>query len=587
MNIHSARPAWRYFNPAFFAQDDIKVTPRLTVNLGLRYEIPFPRTEAHNILRGFDPTVPNPDPLVQGTRLGAIVGAGGQGGLQASSRSLVNTDYTDVAPRVGFAYSLTGRSVVRGGIGLYYAPLLSSDIVSGLAGYNPGCVPPTCPGSTPNGRQSTSFLSTMQPAPVPNPGGQFIGTDVDYFNPNFKEGRTLQYSLDYQHELAKDWAFTVGYIGAHGTRLRSGFKRMNALPLADLKLGFPLLSEPLSAALSDANAVAYASSVGVTLPSSLAAVYPGFNGSVAQALRPFPQYGTVNQQLEDSGRSLYNALNVKVDKRFGYGLQFGLAYTFSKLITDASENLLDVANASNPLGNVVQNPYDIRSIRTVSPNNPAHVIVFNYVYELPFGRGKRFATQSGALNKIIGGWQFNGIQRYQSGLPISVLNSDPLYTDQFLNLVGFGGSIRPNLTGAPILASAPVTGLSYQLLNPAAFASPTPFNSPTSLGTIGSPAYATYYADPNVFFGNAPPVISKIRVLPYYSENLSLLKRTGITERFNLEFRTEIFNPFNRHRYFQPYNDLRDSGNFGKAAVVDQPYVYDPRVIQFGLKLIY
>ena len=583
VNIHSVKPAWRYFAPSFFANDDIKVTPRLTLNVGVRYEIPYPRTEAHYYMRGFDPTVPNPDPLVAGTHKGALVGASGQGGLKASNRGLVNPDYSDVGPRVGLAYSLNNKSVVRGGIGLYYAPLLSSDIVSGLEGYDTTRNPPNAL-TTPNGRQSVAFLSTYPAAPVPDHNGQFIGSDVDYFDPRFKLGRTLQYSLDYQREIPGNFALTIGYIGSHGTRLRSNFKRLNALPLDALKLGYPLLTEPLSAALANPAQVAYASSVGSRLPASTAAVYPGFDGTVAQALRPFPQYGRINQQLESQGRSLYNALQLKIDRHFSKGFQFGFSYTFSKLITDASEDLL----ARSPIQNVVQNPYDIRSLLTVSPNNAAHVAVFSYIYELPFGKGSRLLSRPGVVDKIVGGWQVSGIHRYQSGLPTTVLNSDPAFTDNFLNLVGFDSSIRPNLTGQPIFTGNSPSGTIFQLLNPAAFASPPTFRNDAVTGSdVTLSPYKNYYANPNIFFGNAPPVISSARSLPFYSENLSILKKTRIMERYTIEFRTEIFNPFNRHRYFGPDNDLRDGGNFGKSGVIDQPYIYDPRVIQFGLKLIY
>jgi len=431
---------------------------------------------------------------------------------------------------------------------------------------------------------STAFLAAYPVALVPDPNGQFIGSDVDYFDPNFKLGRTLQYSLDYQREIPGNFALTIGYIGSHGTRLRSNFKRLNAVPLNVLKLGYPLLTEPLSIALANPAQVAYASSVGAPLPTSTAAVYPGFNGTVAQALRPFPQYGQINQQLESQGRSLYNALQVKLDRHFSKGFQFGFSYTLSKLITDASEDLL----ARSPIQNVVQNPYDIRSLLTVSPNNAAHVAVFSYIYELPFGKGRRLLSQGGVADKIVGGWQVSGIHRYQSGLPTTVLNSDPAYTDQFLNLVGFYSSIRPNLTGQPIFAGNSPSGTIFQLLNPAAFSSPPTFRNDAVTGSdVTQSQYKNYYANPSIFFGNAPPVISNARSLPFYSENLSILKKTRITERYTIEFRTEIFNPFNRHRYFGPDNDLRDGGNFGKSGVIDQPYIYDPRVVQFGLKLIY
>ncbi len=570
--IHSVKPSWRYFVPSFYAQDDIKVTPKLTLNIGIRYEIPYPRTESHDILRGFDPTVPNPDPAIQGQHLGALVGAGGQGGLKAANRSLVNPDYTDIGPRFGFAYSLDRRSVLRGGIGLYYAPLLASDITSGLLGYNTTAL------HTPNGRQATQFLATYVAAPTPDPNGQFLGADVDYFDPHFKLGRTVQYSLDYQHELPGNFAFTLGYVGSHGTRLRSNFKRLNAIPLNALKLGFPFLNEPLANALADPNQLAYAASVGVTLPASTASVYPGFNGTVAQALRPFPQYNVINNQLEGQGISLYNALTAKLDHRFSKGLQFGASYTWSKLITNAAEDLF----GRSPINNVVQNPFDIRSLRTVSPNNAAHVFVINYLYELPFGRGKRFLASSGILDKIVGGWQINGIQRYQSGLPITVLNADGPYTGDFLNLAGYFSSVRLNLTGAPILSSTPQVGLSPQILNRAAFANPPKFNNGFGTADIGTAPYDAYYADPNAFFGTAPPVISSTRIMPFYEEDLSLMKRTGLTERFTLEFRAEFFNLLNRHRYNLPDGNLQNS-TFGQAG----PNGIDPRHMQLGLKIIY
>ena len=246
----------------------------------------------------------------------------------------------------------------------------------------------------------------------------------------------------------------------------------------------------------------------------------------------------------------------------------------------------------SPIQSVVQNPYDIASLRTVSPDNATHVVVFNYLLELPFGRGKRFLGHGGAVDKIVGGWQINGIQRYQSGLPISILDSNGSYSNDLLNTANFSsslftGAVRPNLTGAPILTGNHAGGTNFQLLNPAAFAPPPLFNNQAVTGTDPTQAaYQQYYANPNVFFGNAPPVLGGVRVLPYYSESLSLLKKTTLTERFALEFRAEFFNPLNRHRYFSPSNDMNAS-DFGKANVIDAPFVYDPRVIQLGLKLIY
>jgi hypothetical protein len=584
VTIHSVSPGWRFFFPAMYANDDIKVTPRLTLNLGVRYEIPNPRTEMDNRYRAFDPNVINPDVNLRG----ALIGAGGQGGIKSPERGLIPTDYSNFSPRVGFAFSLNSKSVIRGGFGLYYSPFIygaegQNNITDGLQGYSTSRL------STPNGRNSTLFLNNLPNAPAPNPnsqfvfdaGGNFLATDVDYLNRDFHTGRTAQWSFDFQHELPANLAFTLGYVGHKGSRLRSNFVRLNALPLADLKLGFPILNESLNTAIADPATVAYAASIGVPLPSSPDAVFPGFDGnfSVAQALRPFPQYHRVRNLLESRGESWYHGFNARLSRSFAKGFQFSAAYTWSKLITNAADDL----EGGSPIRGVLQNPFNLSSLRTVDPGSAAHVFVINYIWELPFGKGKPLLNQPGVVDKIVGGWQINGIQRYESGLPLV-----PSFSGQkaaFLDLVGYEGNLRPNLTGQPILTGNKARGVTYQAVNPAAFAKPVDYTAPPGNPTPkpGDPAYAQFYANTAQFFGTAPPVLSKARLYPFALENFSVLKRTGLTERFILEFRTEVFNAFNRHRYFLPNVDL-NCGCFGQAGVSDS---YTPRSLQIGLKLIY
>jgi hypothetical protein len=575
VTIRSIDPGWRYFYPSMFVNDDFKVTQRLTLNVGIRYDIPYPRTEKEDRFRGFDPNAINP--VVN--RPGAIVGAGGQSGLQAEHQGLVKTDYSNISPRLGFAYSLNPRTVVRGGFGLYYAPLLygfngANNIAEGTLGYSTGAL------RTPNGRQSTLFFRNMPAAPSIDPNGQFIGaTDVDFFDPNFKTGRTAQWSLDVQRELPWKFAASVGYIGHKGSRLKSNFSRLNALPLDALKLGFPLLTKPLADVTSAERA--YAASVGAPLPSSRSAVFAGFNGTVAESLRPFPQYGRINNLLESRGESWYNALQIKLDRRFSRGIQFGLSYTFSKLLTNASEDLF----GSSPINGVLQNPYDIKSLKSVSPNNAPHVLVFNYIFELPFGKGRSYLNEGSFMDRLVGGWQVGAIHRYQSGLPIAVFTSE---NRDWLDVVGFGGNLRPNLTGARLTAFLPQgpSGTTVQVLNPLAFAAPPNFQAPPT-NNVTDPRYAAYYADPFRFFGNAAPVLDRDHILPFKSENVSLMKKTRLTETTTFEFRAEFFNIFNRHRYFQPNGDLRNRNVFGFSDVINDPNIYGPRIIQFGFKLLF
>ncbi|HKP13144.1 MAG TPA: TonB-dependent receptor [Blastocatellia bacterium] len=574
VNYHSIDPGWRYFYPAMFVNDDFKLTPRLTLNLGLRYEIPYPRTEEQDRFRGFDPNVTNPVVNLPG----ALVGAAGQGGLQAEHKGLAGTDYSNISPRFGIAYSLNQKTVVRGGFGLYYAPLLygfngSNTILEGTLGYSTTAL------YTPNGRQSTVFLRNYPNRPEIDPNGQFIGSDVDFFDPNFKTGRTAQWSVDIQRELPFKFALSVGYIGHKADRLKSNFARLNAVPFEALKLGFPLLGKPLADVTTAERQ--YAASVGVTLPSSPNAVFAGFNGSVAQSLKPFPQYGRINNLLESKGESWYNALQVKVDRRFSSGIQFGLSYTWSKLLTNASEDLF----GGSPTSGVLQNPFNIESLRSVSPNNPKHVVVFNYIFELPFGKGKRYLHEGGVVDRIVGGWQIGGIHRYQSGLPLVVYTTG---NRDFLDLVGYQGNLRLNLTGEPLLNPTlnGNLGVRYQVLNPRAFAAPPNFQAPPTTN-VNDPAYRAYYADPQRFFGSAAPVLDDAQVLPFKSENFNVLKKTRLTESKTFEFGAEFFNLFNRHRYFQPSGDFNNLTVFGVSEAIGDVNVYGPRTIQLRFRFLF
>ena len=389
VNYHGVQPSWKQWYPAMFANDDWKVTRKLTLNLGLRYELPFPRTDRNDRLRGFDPNVTNP---ITGTR-GALVSANATGALKAADPGMVPLDTSDIAPRVGFAYAVSNTMAVRGGYGIYYSPLIygfggGNSITEGFLGYNTTDIRTPLDKGDPN--TSAYFLSSF-PAHTPiDPTGQFIGSDVQYFDPNYRTGRTQQWSLDIQQEFPGNFALLIGYIGSHGTRLRSDFTRLNALPLNDLKLGAPLLQKNLSDVTASDRS--YASSVGVTIPA--APPFATFTGSVAQAIRPFPQYGRVTNLLESRGASKYNALNAKLTRRFTQGFQFGFSYTWSKLETNAAEDLF----GGSPITGVVQNPFDLRSLWSVSPNSATHVGVFNYIWELPFGKGKPFLNHGGIAN---------------------------------------------------------------------------------------------------------------------------------------------------------------------------------------------
>ena len=568
-SVQTIDPGWRQFSQSYFVNDDIKVTPALTVNVGLRYDLPGLRTEEQDRFRTFDPNTLNP---IAG-RNGAIVGAGGQSGLQAQYKTLSKPDRTNIAPRLGAAWQWNDRTVVRGGYGIYYAPVLygyggANTLTEGTLGYNSTIAANFTADNNPD-----LFLRNYRAIPSIDPNGQYLGSDVDYFDLNFRTGRTQQYSADVQRQLPWTMALTVGYIGHHADRLRSDFGRLNALPLNALKLGFPLLNKPL-ADVSPAER-AFAAAAGTPLPASPDAVFPGFTGNVAQGLRPFPQYGYIRNQLESLGTSTYNALNLRLDKRFSHGLQFTTSYTFGHVTTNAANNLF----GGSPVGGVLQNPYDLSSLNTISPNSVPHALAISYLLELPFGKGHRFLSEESVLERIFGGWQIGGVHRYQSGLPLVVSYGAPAATD-FLNVFGVRGNLRPNLTGQPLTTQNAAEGLRYTFLNQAGFAPPPNYTAaPTS--DVTDPAYAAYYGDPNRFFGNAPAVIDDVRGQPVYAESLNVIKKARIGGDAVLEFRAEFFNLFNRHSYFLPAGDI-NSGEFGVSTAIE-----DPRVIQLGIRVIF
>lgn len=581
-------PAWKQFTHSYFFQDDIKVTQHLTVNAGVRYDLPGLRTESHGAFRGFDPNVPNPS---AGGRLGALVTADAtaNGGIQAERETLTRPDRSNFGPRLGFAYTLGSKTVIRGGAGLYYAPILygangSGVLTEGTAGFNTPFVAncDTGPGCTANERSDLFLRSFRQITPA-TPTSQLIGQTVDFFDLNFRTGRTFQYGLDIQHQLPWKFVATLSYTGHRASRLRSNFNRINAVPFNALKLGRDILNKNLNDVTPQERA--FAAGVGVPLPASPNAVFTGFNGSVAQSLRPFPQYGNINNILESQGRSWYDAGTAKLERRFSSGIQFGASYTFAKLLTNASEDLL----GASPTGSLIQIPGDAGGLKSVSPNNAAHVFVVNYLIELPFGKGHRFANSGGWSDRILGGWQINGIQRYESGLPLVIRST----RNNFFGggAIGFNTDLRPNLTGQPILTNNQMTGSRVQVFNQNAFSFPQCFDcgdvpAETLAGGAINPDYANYFANPLRFFGGASPTLSQARVNPFFLENVSLLKKTRLTETVTMEVGAEAFNLFNRHRFNYPTSDFNDP-NFGFATVSGDPAFYAPRVIQIRVRFTY
>ncbi len=316
----------------------------------------------------------------------------------------------------------------------------------------------------------------------------------------------------------------------------SGYHALNQVSSKYLSLG-PLLQQNINSAAAAA--------------AGIAAPYPGFTGTVAQALRPYPQYLGIGQFYEKDGHTTYHSLQLKAEKRYSAGLHLLAAFTWSKNLVNADYPL----NGGNSLFGLAapQDNANYRDVKAFSPNDIPRRLVVSYIYGLPFGKGKRFSLQ-GPMNLLLGGWQVSGIQSYQNSLPLA-------FTTSLSNPV-FGGAIRPNV-GSGVPFRAPIAGDKFDYTK-------DNFISP---GFMTLPASFT--------FGSAARNYN-VRPFAAHNEDLALLKSFRIKERFRCEIRWEAFNALNRVRWGGPATNV-SAANFGKVSGQGN----SPRVMQMGLKINY
>lgn len=517
---------YRYF--ATFFQDDWKITRRLTLNLGLRHEIYFPRTEAFDNFSSFDPELPNPG---AGNRPGAVRFLGKGPGRDNSRNSFADTYYRNFGPRFGFAYQLTSSTVLRGGYGLYFGPgnatmgLRSSQRY--LFGFNaePAYTTPDA-GLTPAFYWDNGFPTDWPRPPFIDPTVQ-NGSIVRMIGR--RDGRppyfqNFQFSV--QREVLPRLVVEASYVGVKGTRLGTNLISLNQVHPQYLSLG-SLLTQNIDSP--------QAAAAGIARP------YPGFRGTVAQALRPYPQYLDIENNTNPNGNSTYHALQIKLDKRLSNGLTLLGAYTWAKTISDG-----DIAAGGGPAG---QTYYNRRLEKAVSTNDVPHVVALSYTYELPLGPGKRFLNAAGVAGKLAGGWQLTGIQQYQSGRPVTLTANNTLPL--------FNSTLRPDaIAGLPktLEVRDPIAD---RWINPAAFTIPAGFR-----------------------FGTAARGYTDVRADGFLNESFGLIKRTALTEKVNLTFRAEFFNAFNRVVFAAPQGNV-SAANFGRVSAQSN----NPRQGQLALRI--
>jgi Carboxypeptidase regulatory-like domain len=528
---YAGQPRWLSAYWAIFVQDDYKLRSNLTLNLGLRYSVDLPRSEAHNLTSNFEQTASDPT-------------SGLPGALVFGTTCKCNTKwlspwYKDVAPRIGFAYApygASGKAVFRGGYAIEYAPLFYAD-----GGVNMGSGYYSNPSFTSVNSFTAAFdanggFPAFAAPPILNPGF-FEGTTVsnNYIRQRMnRPGMTQQYTLQMQYELAPDLLLMIGYDGERGTFLRSNLEDINDIPKSAFALG-----NNLSSTLA-------ANTAGITPP------FPGFYSlygtgvQTAQALRPYPQYKQIQTAccLQNDGQSSYSALLVSLQRRFRNGLNLQASYTWSKNITDADGFVLNTAGLS-----AVQDPTNLKGEKAISTQGLPHVFVTSFIYELPFGRGQHFLDH-GVASWVLGGWQAGAILRYQSGTPLS-FGCAPA-------IPGWDDCIRfSQKPGSSLQSAASKTGKVNPFVVASSGANPS-LNSLFNLNTTRDSANGAF-VDPNgarnggaYQFGTLPRVESALRLNRYYNEDISVIKETPIREDLRLQLKLELLNAFNRHAWALP-----------------------------------
>jgi hypothetical protein len=396
------------------------------------------------------------------------------------------------------------------------------------------------------------FTGTL---PIIDPSGANYQT-IDYTGPSSAQPYIQNWNFGFQYMLPSQVLFEANYIGSKGTRLTNFDMGQRANQVPTQYMGISALGDYLTwdigDALDDPDASAALAQFGIT-----DRPFPSFDGTVSDSLRPYPQYSGIYNTFPNFGNSTYHSLQVTGRRRVSRGLNFIAAYTWSKTLTNA-ESAIGYYG-----GYYWQDYYNQQNEKALAVFDQRHNLKLTWIYALPFGKGAKWLSNGGALDKIVGGWQFTAIQNYRSGNVLQIYNDS---LDSGLGWYGVRGDV---LTGVnqKVDFKGPLdseNGTAY--LNPAAFGSPP--------------------ADPlcecvATRWGTAPRFLSGTRGPGFQSEDFGILKDTSITERFILRFRADFFNVLNRTGLSDPGTDVGDPGSFGRIYGVS----HGPRNIMLSLRL--
>jgi hypothetical protein len=524
----SANGAFRKGYYGWYFQDDWKAARKLTLNLGLRYDIQGAPTDRFDRYSWFNYTAANPISSAVGFNVpGELIYTGA-----SNRRGIYQPQYTNFAPRVGFAYSVSNNLVMRAGFGMFYTPAIEFGDYQGLS-LN-GFTQTTPYVGTIDGITPANLLSNPFPGGLILPPGKAAGalTNVG-FDTNAVENyrptpyvEQWMYGLEYQ--LTPNNSISATYVGNHGVKLTFFQLQKNQIPVSDLALGDALqtmVANPFYGHITS-------SGCGLDQPT----VPEG------QLLRPFPEFCSVSDPQTPAGFSSYNGVQFNFNHRWSQGMQLLASFTISKYLDNAEGYEGWTSGASNS----IRNWYNTSAEKSLNPDDIPKSLVVSYIYELPFGRGKRFGSgASTPVDAVLGGWQVSGVSTFKDGFPL------PIYAASN-NTNSFGGNQRPNQVGNPHIQKPTIN----QWFNTNAFAQPAPFT-----------------------FGNLPRYMPNLRAPGLNNWDLAIQKWWKWREKLRFQFRAEMYNAFNHTNFYAPDTTLGDPA-FGKINGASPS-----RDVQLGLKI--
>lgn len=503
---------------AWYLQDDWKVRPTLTLNIGLRWEYQTPWTDRFDQLAWFDPDYPDP-----------LTGAKGVlrfAGRDGNPREQTDPDRNNFGPRVGLAWRFQKNTVLRAGWGMFYFPG-SGGVGAGVSDLGSGFLattsvylgpPPAAPNTPPAGASLADPFKTGLIQPPTTGVGSSITTAFREWVTPFAH----QWNVNIQRMLGSDPLVEAAWIASRGQRIWVNRSR-TAVPTIYLSLG-PALDELVDNPW-----------YGIITTGSLSAKQIRRSA----LLQPFNHYTGVTRFRDPVGDSVYHALGVRVEKRTSQGLTLHVAYTVGKLIDNVQERFSGRTS--------LVDPNNLRASRSIADFDRSQYFVISYIYELPFGRGKRWLAQSW-LGKVVGNWQVSGITTFATGLPVVIT--------------------------APSNTRLPGVGGYADRLRPAKL--------PKEQRTLDRWFDTAAYAVPALYtFPNGSRTEPNIRTPGMKTFDIGLSRIQKIGERVRVQFRAEFFNAFNTPQFGAPQGSVT-STDFGRITSAS-----GERNIQLGIRLSY